>query len=128
MTKLCVIETAPWVVENIIVIEDDANEADFGGREYVDGDRIGDMVAMANADIQAEVDHVNMFLRVYQKQVEAGVQPFVTADEAAALETYRDQFAAMAQRETFPRIPFSTWPAKPVDVKHKDFVQAFLSV
>lgn len=128
MTKLCVIETSPWNVTDIIVIEDDASEADFGGRTYVDGDRIGDMVAMANADIKMEVDYINMFLRVYQKQVDAGQQPFITAEEASALEAYRDEFSAMAQRETFPRIPFSTWPIKPVDVSQKDFVTAFLSV
>jgi hypothetical protein len=128
MTKLCVIESAPWMVQEIIVIDDDANEADFGGRQYVEGDRVGDMVALANDEIQAEVDHVNMLLRVYERQAEAGQVPFITAEQAAELQSYRDEFAAMSSRDSFPRIPFSTWPAKPFDVKHKDFVQAFLSV
>ena len=128
MTKLCVIETSPWVVENIIVIEDDANEDDFGGRQYQEGDRIGNMVSMAHADIDAEVGEVSMLIRVYEKQVAIGQIPFITESEKDALVEYREVWQGLPTHESFPRIVRSALPNLPVVINRTKFVNAFLSI
>jgi hypothetical protein len=129
-TKLCTViqNGKEWIVENIIVIDIDADEADYGGRPFVEGDRIGNMVSMAHADIDAEVSEVNMLIRVYEKQVAIGQIPFITESEKDSLIEYREIWKGLRTHESFPRIVRSALPDLPVAIDRTKFVNAFLSI
>ena len=128
MPVMCTIETSQWMVENIIMIDSDADPASFGGRAWVAGDRIGDMVAMANADIDQEVSNVSMMLAVRNKQVSLGQTPFMSDSDYSQLVDFRDAWSALKTHPNFPRITGDIIPERIVDINLTELNNALISV
>lgn len=105
MPKQCVIESEPFVIENIIVIDDDADEADWGGRPWVEGDMRGNLWIFAPLQIKAELNYIRLLKTIYEEQTELGIKAKVlTESEYNSLEAYADEVRALVNSPDYPRI------------------------
>lgn len=105
MPKQCVIESEPFVIENIIVIDDDEDEADWGGRPWVDGDMVGNLWVMAPMQIKGELNIIRLLKTIYEDQTEQGIKAKVlTETEYNSLDAYADDVRALVNSPEYPRI------------------------